>query len=82
MKKEETMLSVRGIYENGQIKLLETIPYKKRRINVIVTILEEPAEPETETRSININAFDDLVGIISEREDGSEAHDRYLSETI
>lgn len=76
------MLSVRGIYENGQIKLLETIPYKKRRINVIVTILEEPAEPETETRSININAFDDLVGIISEREDGSEAHDRYLSETI
>ncbi len=34
------MLSVRGIYENEQIKLLERLPYKKR-MNVIVTVLEE-----------------------------------------
>lgn len=35
------MLSVKGIYENGQVRLLEPVPYKKR-INVIVTLLEEP----------------------------------------
>ena len=34
------MLSVRGIYENEQVKLLERLPYKKR-MNVIVTVLEE-----------------------------------------
>ncbi len=34
------MLSVRGIYENEQIRLLERLPYKKR-MNVIVTVLEE-----------------------------------------
>lgn len=38
------------------------------------------AEPETS--NININVFDDLVGIINEREDGSEAHDRYLAEIL
>jgi uncharacterized protein (UPF0147 family) len=75
------MLSVRGIYENGQIQLLESIPYN-RRINVIITVLEETIEPEAVTRNININAFDSLVGIINERENGSEAHDRYLAETI
>ncbi len=36
------MLSVRGIYENEQIKLLERLPYKKRR-KVIITVLEEDA---------------------------------------
>ncbi len=42
-KKEEDkiMLSVRGIYENGQIRLLEPVPYKKC-LNVIVTLLEQP----------------------------------------
>ena len=35
------MLSVRGIYENGQVRLPEPVPYKKC-VNVIVTILEQP----------------------------------------
>jgi len=48
--------------------------------NKILT--EDTAEPESEAQNININAFDDLVGIISEREDCSEAHDRYLSEIL
>ncbi|MCP4107919.1 MAG: hypothetical protein GY749_20640 [Desulfobacteraceae bacterium] len=34
------MLSVRGIYENGQVQLLEPVFYTKRA-KVIVTILEE-----------------------------------------
>lgn len=39
------MLSVRGIYENGQVRLIESIPEKKR-FKVIVTILEEMQESE------------------------------------
>jgi hypothetical protein len=39
------MLNIRGIYENGQVRLLETIPEKKR-FKVIVTILEELKETE------------------------------------
>jgi hypothetical protein len=35
------MLSVKGIYENGQVRLLEPVPYKQS-INVIVTLLEQP----------------------------------------
>jgi hypothetical protein len=35
------MLSVKGIYENGQVRLLEPVPYKKC-VNVIVTLLEQP----------------------------------------
>lgn len=37
------MLSVRGIYENGQVRLIELLPEKKR-FKVIVTILEELKE--------------------------------------
>jgi len=48
--------------------------------NKILT--EDTAEPESEAQNINIIAFDDLVGIICEREDGSEAHDRYLAEIL
>ncbi|MBF0121742.1 MAG: hypothetical protein HQK79_23170 [Desulfobacterales bacterium] len=39
------MLSVRGIYENGQVRLIESLPEQKR-FKVIVTILEELKETE------------------------------------
>lgn len=71
------MLSVRGIYESGQIKLLEPIPYLKRA-KVIVTIIEEAEEAESEKPEADMNVFDDLVGMIDAREDGSAAHDQYL----
>ena len=67
------MLSVRGIYENGKVMLIEPI-LSKRRTEVIVTLLDEPAE--TENQKVNINLFDDLVGIVASCEDGSIKHDQ------
>ena len=61
------MLSVRGIYENGKVMLVEPI-LSKRRTEVIVTLLDEPAE--TENQKVNINLFDDLVGIVASCEEG------------
>ena len=72
------MLSVKGIYENGQVYLLEPIPSEKRA-NVIVTILEESDHEEVETKEIDVSLFDDLIGIIDVREDGSTAHDKYIT---
>ena len=72
----ETMLSVRGIYENGKVMLIEPI-LSKRRTEVIVTLLDEPAE--TENQKVNINLFDDLVGIVASCEDGSIKHDQYIN---
>ena len=72
------MLSVRGIYENGQIRLLEPIPSEKRA-KVIVTVLEELDHEEGEGKEVDLNFFDDLVGVINVREDGSIAHDKYLA---
>lgn len=37
------MLSVRGFYENGKVKLLEPVPFNKR-FNVIVTLLDQSEE--------------------------------------
>ncbi len=68
------MLSVNGIYENGQITLLEKIPNTKKA-NVIVTVLEKE-EPEG---TVDISLFDDLVGAVSSREDGSTNHDQYIT---
>ena len=72
------MLSVKGIYENGQVYLLEPIPSEKRA-NVIVTILEESDHEEVETKEIDVSLFDDLIGIIDVREDGSTSHDKYIT---
>lgn len=69
------MLSVKGIYENGKIKLLEDIPLTKRA-NVIVTILEQE---EQEKEDVDPKLFDDLIGVVSLREDGSSNHDQYLA---
>lgn len=38
------MLSVRGVYENGKVSLLEPVPYKKKRVEVIVTLLDEESD--------------------------------------
>ena len=67
------MLSVRGIYENGKIKLLEPILGKKRA-KVIVTILEEIDETEDQNQEVDVNIFDELVGAVSVRKDGSIKH--------
>ena len=69
------MLSVKGVYENGQVKLLEAIPYAKRA-KVIVTILEEEFTEDEVAESL----FDDLIGVVSVREDGSIHHDHYLAQ--
>ena len=72
------MLSVKGIYENGQVRLLEPIPSEKRA-KVIVTVLEELDHEEGEAKEVDVNHFDDLVGAINVREDGSTAHDKYIA---
>ena len=69
------MLSLKGIYENGEIKLFEYLPNIKKT-NVIVTFLEET---ETVCEDIDTTLFDDLVGIISVRTDGSVHHDQYIA---
>lgn len=69
------MLSVNAIYEDGRITLLEKIP-RVRRARVIVTVLEEDEPIE---QNIDITLFDDMVGVASIRDDGSVAHDKYLS---
>jgi predicted DNA-binding antitoxin AbrB/MazE fold protein len=68
------MLAVRGIYENGKIKLLEPIPFKKKA-RVIITIIEDIFDQEDSTP---LDLFDDLVGVISVRSDGSMKHDEYI----
>ena len=75
------MLSVRGIYENGKIRLLEPV-FSKKRAKVIVTILEELEELEgieAGNQEVDINIFDDLVGVVAAREDGSIKHDQYIT---
>ncbi len=72
------MLSVKAMYEDGKITLLEKIPHI-RRARVIVTVLEEEESIE---QNVNITFFDDLVGAVSLRDDGSVNHDKYLSEKV
>ena len=72
------MLSGKGIYENKQLHLLEPVPHKKR-VKIIVTFLEDLSESEENEHEVDIHVFDDLVGVIDVREDGSEAHDKYIT---
>ncbi|MEW6488348.1 MAG: hypothetical protein AB1578_10625 [Thermodesulfobacteriota bacterium] len=69
------MLSVRGVYRDGRVELLEPIPAVKSA-RVIVTVLDEPREGE---KPANLGVFDDLVGVVEVREDGAREHDRYLA---
>lgn len=71
------MLSVKGIYENGKVHLIEPLPFRKKA-RVIVTLLEDMDDLDTNDHEQNLNAFDDLVGVINVRENGSEEHDNYL----
>jgi hypothetical protein len=70
------MLSVKAIYENGKVTLLEEV-HRDKPTRAIVTLLddEQPAE-----RDLDPTLFDDLVGVVAVREDGSVAHDAYLSD--
>ena len=68
------MLTVSGIYENGKIKLLEPIPFKKKA-KVLITILDEII---TEKKSVPVDLFDDLVGVVSKNKDGAKKHDEYI----
>ena len=68
------MLSVNAIYENGKVRLLEEIP-NIERARLIVTVLDDAPPVEGE---LDPSLFDDLVGAVSVREDGSVSHDRYL----
>jgi len=52
------MLSVRGIYENGEVKLKEKIIIEKR-VPVIVTFLEDMMEKEKSAKKYR---FSDLAG--------------------
>ena len=79
--RRDIMLSVRGIYENGKIELLEPIQSMKRA-KVIVTILEELDETEDQNQEVDVNIFDELVGAVSVREDGSITHDRYIASQV
>ena len=46
---------------------------------MIVTVLEELDLEEVEAKEVDVNLFDDLVGVINVREDGSTAHDKYIA---
>ncbi len=71
------MLSVRGIYENGNIHLLDPVPGHKKA-KVIVTIVEEIMPDDAEQSHPDGSFFDDMIGVIDGREDGSERHDSYI----
>lgn len=51
------MLSIRGVYENGNIKLLERVP-KKGRFEVIITFLDGRKKASMKK--------DKLVGLLSD----------------
>ena len=68
------MLTIPGVYINGEIHLLEPIPFKKEA-KVLVTVLEEI---DQENESVPVDLFDDLIGVISENTDGSENHDKFM----
>ena len=51
------MLSIRGIYENGEIKFLEHLP-KQGRFDVIITFLEGGRKTSVKK--------DNLVGLLSD----------------
>ena len=46
---------------------------------LIITFLEDFSESEENENEVDVHAFDDLVGVIDVREDGSEAHDKYIT---
>ncbi|OQX04626.1 MAG: hypothetical protein BWK80_53395 [Desulfobacteraceae bacterium IS3] len=78
LETEENMLSVRGIYENGEVRLSDPVPVWLKRADVIITVVEELWAEESGVRDTDADIFDDMIGIINVREDGSDEHDRYI----
>lgn len=72
------MLAIEGIYENGLIRLSETLPLLKWA-KVIVIIIETSEESDTDQGSADPHIFDDLIGAIDVSDNGSVAHDHYIS---
>ena len=68
------MITVNGLYKNGEIKLLEPITIKEKT-KVLVTIVDENIK---DTPNIPLDFFNDLIGTISHRKDGSTDHDKYI----
>lgn len=64
------MKTVKGIYENGTIKLLEKVRFKKNQ-KVLVTFLEEEKNEEVQVRNLSLTQPDDFLKeyLEDERED-------------
>jgi hypothetical protein len=63
------MLSIRGIYENGEIKVLERMP-KKGKFEVIITFIENQQNTLVEKHNLagllsdlNNDDFEDIMGV-------------------
>lgn len=76
------MITVRAIFDGKQVKFLENIPVS-HPTNIMVTFLED--EPLLETNknyeieaSAPLDLFDDMIGIITEKDDGAINHDIYI----
>jgi hypothetical protein len=69
------MLQLRGIYENGNITLLEEVPIKKKT-PVIVSFITEDAEEK-----VDYSALDEMLGFCeSTRIDAAIQHDTIIYE--
>ncbi len=78
-EREKIMLSVRGIYESGQVRLSEPVPLWLKKAKVIVTILEEEvSETEDRDQDVDISIFNNMIGSINGQEDASVRHDQYI----
>jgi len=58
LKKSETMIAVKGIYQNGIVKLLDKVPFKKE-VKVIVTFMPEDDKRQKRNRKgkLDLNDF-------------------------
>jgi hypothetical protein len=74
------MLSVRGIYENGRVRLLESVPEQKR-FKVIVTILEE-LEETAHPADFNVSKWSEIVQRVRNDPVHLEGYSRQLKKDI
>jgi hypothetical protein len=72
------MIALKGIYELGEFKLIDAPP-SINRSKVIITFLDDSFD---EFLSMPFGFLDDLIGVVSEKKDGSVNHDSYLNSTI
>jgi hypothetical protein len=69
------MTSVRGVYEDGQVRVSEPLILSGRH-NVIVTVLDD--DSDVEASDYDFSVLDKLAGALSVREDGAVCHDKYI----